>query len=250
VDSLKEFVAAGVTRLRQSMVWHILGRDASGRAISGMGLFEGDFALYPDDAFVGDTSPGFPAPGDTARVATVSWDISHATRIPIFVAAMLASRHATGVSFPADSDVAALINQLRFKVFNGNPSRPLFRNFFDGTDGWYRVGYSGRGQWGYPPSNYCDGQAARRPCLGATALPAWGLLAPSDPFLRGMADTLIALAGSRDPVAITFRERYYGTRADRFTVDTPAGGRPSLLLFRLIANFTDPGVVDVPAVGR
>ncbi len=44
-------------------------------------------------------------------------------------------------------------NQYAYKVFNKDFEQPLFSNYFDGTDGWYRVGYSNRLNYGYGPSD-------------------------------------------------------------------------------------------------
>jgi len=40
---------------------------------------------------------------------------------------------------------------LNYATFNRDFKKPLFTNFMDGTNGWYRVNYSGRKGFGYGP---------------------------------------------------------------------------------------------------
>ena len=44
-------------------------------------------------------------------------------------------------------------NQFAYRVFNGDFEYPLFSNYFDGTNGWYRVDYDKRKNFGYGPSD-------------------------------------------------------------------------------------------------
>jgi hypothetical protein len=105
-------------------------------------------------------------------------------------------------------------NQYVYRVFNGDFSRPLFHNFFDGSDGWLRVGYVGP-DFGYPPSSYCDMHNPNRPCMIPGAIMAWGLLAFANPDLARVEQALVKLALNGDPESRRFRDRYY------FYVETP-----------------------------
>lgn len=236
VAGLREFVTVGLARMQQSITTGVVGLDASGHQILGASYFNGDFTNYPDDAFAGDTAGAYPTAVDTTRVDSIGWDVSHGTRIPVVLRSLYEARSATGSAFPTAIDLEQAANQLAYRVFRGDLARPLFRNFMDGTDGWYRVGYSGRGEWGYPPSTDCNIQIQNRPCLGATILPAWGFVAPWSPRLREIAIGMTALASATDSPTIAFRNRYYLSGAP-FAFDSLRNAPRSLVLMRLIADF-------------
>src|SRR5262249_28374171 len=107
-----------------------------------------------------------------------------------------------------------VVNQYVYRVFNGDYSHPLFHNFLDGSDGWYRVGYNGAGI-GHPPSVYCDQHDTRRPCLTPGNVIAWGQLAFVNPDLARLEQALVRLAFEKTTEAQKFRDRYY------FYADTP-----------------------------
>jgi hypothetical protein len=61
------------------------------------------------------------------------------------------TRGATGQTFPEDEVMKGLANQVAYGVFNRDFERPLFSNFMDGSNGWDRVGFAGRKNFGYGP---------------------------------------------------------------------------------------------------
>jgi hypothetical protein len=91
--------------------------------------------------YAGYQGEKFPAAADKAKVKGLSWDISHFSIVPVFLRTLYDNRAATGVDFAQKSDIEYIGNQYAFHVFEGDYQRPLFKNFFDGTDGWYRVSY-------------------------------------------------------------------------------------------------------------
>ncbi|MGB7211061.1 MAG: hypothetical protein WBC97_00365 [Gemmatimonadales bacterium] len=237
---LFDFLDIGVKLLQGSATRRTVAHDSAGNPIEGLDFFEGEFSRYADDAFAGDSSPTFPT-APTARVDSIGWDISHATRIPVVLRSLWDARRRTGESFPSDTDLSQAAHQLSYRAFDGDMARPLFFNFMDGTDGWYRVGYAGRGQWGYPPSRYCDGRDVSRQCLGTAVLGRWGVLVAFDPHLQQLADRLIELASTRDSATIAFRDRYY-FQDGPFSFDVSPGVRPSVPLFELLAGFAQPAL--------
>lgn len=100
------------------------------------------------------------------------------------------------------------MNQYVYRVFNGDYSHPLFHNYFDGSDGWYRVGYNGP-EFGYPPSSYCDMHNPNRPCLMPGAIIAWGELSFASADLARLEQALMRLALDGKPETRRFRDRYY-----------------------------------------
>lgn len=101
--------------------------------------------------------PGWKDPNNKiARVAPVpvkntGWDLSHARRLPIAWDSLYRHRAVTSTTFPSKEDIAAYARQLAFRVWNGSESNPEFANYFDGTNGWYRVNYLNRPAFGYAP---------------------------------------------------------------------------------------------------
>lgn len=87
----------------------------------------------------------------SGRRFNVGWDISHAGRFVHVFNTLYKNREVTGTGFPDRKFMEELTNQFLYGVFNGDFKKPLFTNFMDGTNGWYRVGYNGRLGYGYSP---------------------------------------------------------------------------------------------------
>lgn len=60
---------------------------------------------------------------------------------PRMLRALYDNRAATGIDFPQVADLEYIGNQYAYHVFEGDYKLAPFRSFFDGSDGWYRVGY-------------------------------------------------------------------------------------------------------------
>jgi hypothetical protein len=204
---LKEIVKVGAAMFQAKRTVHADTRNFAGAVVGSASYFGGDFDRHRDMAYAAYRGPEFPS-GKRQPPKGGSWDISHAYRIPVFLRSMYDNRRATGLSFPTKADLTLAINQYVYKVFNGNFRRPLFSNFFDGNDGWYRVGYHGE-DFGYPPSELCDFGNDKRPCLTPGAIRGWGLLGFVNSDLRRLERSLIALAGAQTPPDAEFRARYY-----------------------------------------
>jgi hypothetical protein len=121
---------------------------------------------------------------------------------------MYENRKATGSDWPRYQDLELFANQYVYRVFNGDYSRPLFHNHLDGSDGWHRVGYHG-GEFGYPPSPFCDQHNPHHPCMTPGQIMGWGLLAFANPDLAAVEQALLRLALDPKPEARQFRDRYY-----------------------------------------
>ena len=160
--------------------------------------FNGDFDDHRDMAYALYTGATFPTPVQKQPSQGGSRDVSHYYRIPILFRSLYDNRKATGNPFPQTQDIQLLVNQYLYRVFNGNFDKPLFKNFFDGNDGWYRVGYHGK-TFGYPPSIYADKRLTNRPGLALGAIRGWGLLAPFSEDLTKLQKALLVLAASQEP---------------------------------------------------
>jgi hypothetical protein len=183
-------------------------KNFQGERTGSASYFNGDYTAHPDYLYSGVTSerlPSLPVP----HVNTgASWDISHAYRLPVFLRALYENRKATGVDFPRYRDLQLVVNQYVYRVFNGDYSRPLFHNYFDGSDGWHRVGFNGLG-FGYPPSRYCNMHDEKHLCLVPGNIIAWGQLAFANPDLARLEQALVKLAFDEKAETQAFRDRYY-----------------------------------------
>ncbi len=70
------------------------------------------------------------------------WDISHARRFVHVFMTLYDSRNATNQSFPSDAVMEKLANELAYGIFNKDFDKPLFHNYFDGSNDVYRQGDS------------------------------------------------------------------------------------------------------------
>jgi hypothetical protein len=129
-------------------------------------------------------------------------------RIAIFLRTLYENRKATGVAFPQIRDIELVVNQYLYRVFNGDFERPLFRNNFDGSDGWFRVGYNGSGS-GQPPSSICDMHDARRLCMTPGSIVGWPELSFVNADLAFLQRSLINLGFDADPGTHSFLDRHY-----------------------------------------
>lgn len=209
VSQLKELVKVGVERFKLSRT---LTKDADGRFAAS--YFNGDYDWHEDMEYAGYTGESFPTPAQKAKPHGASWDISHFSLIPMFFRSLNDTKQATGVDFPQKSDLEAFCNQFAFHVFDSDIKKPLFRNFFDGSDGWYRVNYSGRANYGIAPSRYCNMSDPSHGCLTISGIYSWGLLVALNSDVARVQMGLIDLARSSDPSIACFqpacfRERYY-----------------------------------------
>ena len=234
---LRQLVGSGVRFFQASRSVRADTRDFNGAVVGSASYFRGDLADHPDQAYSGYQGARFPTPADRRSAPDASWDVSHAYRIPVFLRSLADTRQATGTTFPTDADVRLAVNEYVYRAFDGDFAHPLFHNYLDGTDGWYRVSYAGRTGTGYPPSADCDTRISGRPCLSRGALMGWGLLSSWSPDLRRVLRSVITLATSNDADAVAFRARYYG-RGEEALALRDASGREvyPFLLFGLLAE--------------
>jgi hypothetical protein len=206
---LRDLVKVGVDRFEFSRT---LTKDAIGRA-NAM-YFKGDYDWLEDFDYVGYHDEPVPAPANKAKSKGTSWDIGHFNVVPVLLRTLYDNRAATGVDFPQTLDIEYIGNQYAFHVFEGDYKKPLFTNFFDGSDGWYRVSYLGREGYGVAPSRFCNTFDKSHSCATIGAIYGWGLLAPLHAGVARVDAALLDLANSKDPSIACFspqcfRERYY-----------------------------------------
>jgi hypothetical protein len=183
-------------------------KNFKGQAVGSASYFDGDWYGYRDYAYSGYIGEAFPTLKDKRVHPGTSWDVSHFYRVPVFLRALYDNKKATGLAFPSAHDIELVTNQLMYRVFQGNFERPLFNNFFDGSNGWYRVGYHGADS-GYPPSGYCRADSPNLFCMTSGSIMGWGLIAFFNPDLIELEHSLLTLGWREDPETKSFKDRYY-----------------------------------------
>ena len=184
-------------------------QNFQGQTVGSTSYFNGEY-VYVDlssYAYSGYTGQSFPATNQTANQPNASWDFSYLYRVPVFFRALFDNKKATGINFPSRQDMQGLANQLVYKTFQGNYDLPLFNNYFDGSNGWYRVGYDGA-SFGYPPAEYCNSFAQvgnyTLACLNAGGVQGWGLISFVNEDLAELEHSLGKLALSQDATQTSF----------------------------------------------
>lgn len=234
--SLRRFVDAGLQMLQSRRGSHQVGRDESGTVVSGDLFFRGDFDREPDMAFAADTDATYPEASHPMPPRGGGWDLSHIRRLPTTLRSFWDARLPLGLMFPDSAALAQVANQYLYVAYRRGWPGPLFRNFFDGNDGWYRVGQNGHGDWTYGPSSSCDNADPTRHCLSRQAVAGWQLLRFAAPGLGEVADRMFALAADTSSSAAAFRRRVYLMPEDPFTWSRAGHVPYSILLAELIGE--------------
>lgn len=207
VAQLRSALQTGIRLFQSKLTLYPDTTDFQGRRVGSASYFNGDYDSHEEYAFSAVTEANFPSEDQKRAAPNVSWDISHAYRIPVFLRALYESKKATASEFPKIEDMKLLTDQYVYRVFNGDFSRPLFRNFLDGSDTWFRVDLGKN--FGYPPSQFCDMRRSNRLCMAPGDVAGWGLLAFVNPDLAKLEEALVRLAFQTGTDAQQFRDRHY-----------------------------------------
>lgn len=154
---LLSYVDIGTKLLESRMSSNALidfdGNSALG--LLGLNFDLGAWDEHPENAYSGYTGELFPIESDKMAAENAGWDISHARRFVRVFETLYNNRDVTGQFFPHTRTMMCLTSQVVYGVFNKNFEKPLFSNYMDGTNGWYRVNYDDgqiiRMGFGYPP---------------------------------------------------------------------------------------------------
>ena len=149
---LRGYVLDGLRFLRARLRTTSL-LNFQGESVEGFVVNEGLWTTQRDFRHAGYTGTEFPDEDEEVPVTTVSWDITHARRLVQTLDSFYRHRELLGADFPTRDDMVRFANQYAYGIFNKNFEQPLFSNYFDGTNGWYRVGYEGREGYGFGPSD-------------------------------------------------------------------------------------------------
>lgn len=139
----------------------------------------------------------------------LGWDLSHARRLVPALDTFVRNRSNlatvfgyTNSSFDPSKLQRAFANQIVDTIWNKDRQYPLFSNFWDGSNGWYRAGYeNGTGgcrtgeapyslAWSFPTGSY----------------PQWGAF---NGTIQALGKQLYTLFNSKDPKAVAFVAKNY-----------------------------------------
>ena len=168
----------------------------------------------------------------------LGWDISHARRLvpALDTFTRNQSNLATvfGYRYPSFDPARlqrAFANQIVDVIWNKDEHYPLFSNFWDGSNGWYRAGYdNGTGScrpgeapyslaWSFPTGSY----------------PQWGAL---NSTIRALNLQLYALFNSTDPKAQEFVSKYYPSLKDPGTPNSSQGSTHDIWSLAFLSSMT------------
>jgi hypothetical protein len=176
-------------------------KNFEGKTVQGINFDPGAWQKHKDYVHAGFTDKNlsnftkesFPVP------AAISWDISHARRFVQVFETLYHNRSITRQVFPTKDVLQGLANQASFTVFKKDLKKPLFTNYFDGSNGWYRV----KGNKGIGPD-----QNSAEWIAGGFAL--WQLYQPA---LKRVVDAIWEMiestTDSTTPAIDTFKDKNY-----------------------------------------
>jgi hypothetical protein len=142
--------------------------------------------------------------------SNLGWDLSHARRLVPAFNTFTRNRTKLATTFGYNNPLfdpiklqRAFANQIVDKIWNRDRKYPLFSNFWDGSNGWYRAGYKSgiRG----------DCRPGQAPYSLAWSFPTGGYLqwGKFNNTIRTLALRLYQLFNSTDPTSRGFVSKYY-----------------------------------------
>lgn len=146
------YLADGLKLVKQRLTFVTL-RDFSKNKVEGVLFDSGAWNDSRDYRYSQYTGYLFPEEYNMSSNTETSWDISHSRRyVDVFVS-LVRNAKIMGLDFPTEHLLKSFSNQFVYKVFNANYHYPLFSNYWNGDNGWYRVGYAKRQGFGYAPND-------------------------------------------------------------------------------------------------
>ena len=106
---------------------------------------------HPDYDYSGYTEQRFPDKYNKNAIKNIGVDTAHGTRILYLLEMLLNNKQYFDISFPTQTDMQMFTNNFLYNIFNRDFNKPLFKNYIDGSNGWFRVNYDSREGYGYAP---------------------------------------------------------------------------------------------------
>ena len=193
-QELRSFFLESVSLIRKNF---LIIKDKNRKILS---FQNGAWFGHPDYDYSNYTnSVKLPIKINQKSIKSVGIDLSHSRRVLSFLELLYTHKKLFDISFPSQLDMQMFSNGFVYKIFNRNFKEPLFSNYMDGSNGWYRVNYSGRKGFGYAPYN-----------LSSTALlSGYPRLAKYNSDVKKIFITLFKKINSTDNVDRKFIKKYY-----------------------------------------
>lgn len=221
---LRDHVSLG-TRLIQSRLTETSLTNFADRPVKGYVFDQGMWRDHPDFAYAGYTEATYPTEANKKISPLVGWDFSHSRRFVNVFNTLHDTLSVTGQSFPDDTVLIRLANQVTYQIFNKDFNRPLFTNFWDGTSGWYRVGYNNRSRFGYAPHVFS--------VVFLTG--GYGLWGRFNPDIDRVMNAVWKVIDSTDPQVVEFRKQHYGNIYSEYQPTVPDWPKTtSIYLFQML----------------
>ena len=232
ITSPRELAAFRQLQLKRNLIAQMFGlflkritlTDTLGRTHAM--LDEGYWRLYADERYALYTADSTPVACDRdslgrlskrSRVPavaayidpTMGWDISHSRRLVPALESFARNEANLSRAFGYQSDAfdamalqRAFANQITDTIWNRDMQWPLFANFWDGQNGWYRAGYDdGTGDCRPGKAPYSLGEA-----FATGGFLQWGV---SESTIHTLGDRLYEILNTNDPKANAFMTTYY-----------------------------------------
>ncbi len=197
-DALPKYLKDGSDLLKDRFNQTTL-QTRDGKTVSGVNFDAGIWRDHPDYKFAGYAGAEFPTTDKLSKVPQVGWDLSHARRFVNVFGTLYRNRQRLGLDFPTKTEMEMLANQFTYKIYNGDPALPLFTNYFDGSNGWYRVGHNGPG-FGFAPYDASI----------AAAEGGFGFWSEFNPEIGRSMKNLYKIFKATDAATMKLRKEHYG----------------------------------------
>ena len=112
---------------------------------------EGAWYGHPDYYYSDYNGSIFPRKQNRKSNSSIGGDVSHASRIIYLLEMLTENKHKFKIAFPSKEDMKMFTDGFYYKVFNQDFKQPLFKNYMNGSNGWFRVNYESKKGYGYPP---------------------------------------------------------------------------------------------------
>jgi hypothetical protein len=113
---------------------------------------DGAWYGHPDYIYSGYIGSHFPSSIDKKNsVKTIGLDTAHGSRVIYLLEMLVSNQKKFNLKFPSQKEMKMFTDGFLYSVFNRDFKNPLFKNYMDGSNGWFRVNYSSRKGYGYAP---------------------------------------------------------------------------------------------------
>ena len=121
------------------------------KSIAILSFQDGAWYGHPDYYYSDYNGSIFPKKENRKSHFSVGRDVAHTSRIVYLLEMLVENKNKFKIEFPTENEMKMFTNAFFYKVFNQNFQQPLFKNYMDGSNGWFRVNYESKKGYGYPP---------------------------------------------------------------------------------------------------